>query len=146
MSALACAHCAHPARGYSTVQDSVLCHPDYGLDCYQLVTVYLHPMPCRQCNQAAMLLRGARRIGPDPRTQMQKIRQVLGTRLKPGADPVEVVGELATALRTALHQRDRQASVVRRVHQLWADSQSRAGIVLGDDLGAALYLPEEDSR
>lgn len=42
-----CAHCARPLRGSGTALDgSPLCHPDDGMDCYHLVTLYRHPMPC----------------------------------------------------------------------------------------------------
>lgn len=33
-------------RGYGAVNGSPLCHPNSGLDCYRLVTVYHHQMPC----------------------------------------------------------------------------------------------------
>lgn len=39
-----CGHCGNPQRGYSTHESKPLCHPDDGMDCYQLVTVYGHPM------------------------------------------------------------------------------------------------------
>lgn len=29
--------------------DYPLCHPDVGLDCYRLVTVYRHHLPCDAC-------------------------------------------------------------------------------------------------
>lgn len=47
-----CAHCGadmsdRAARGTSSVDGRPLCHPnDDGPDCYHLVTVYKHPMPC----------------------------------------------------------------------------------------------------
>lgn len=46
-----CAHCQGPQIGMAAVGDNnggtrMLCHPDYGLDCYRLVTVYGHGMPC----------------------------------------------------------------------------------------------------
>lgn len=43
-----CAHCLQPTkgRGYGSVNSKPLCHPDAGLDCYHLVTVYRHTMPC----------------------------------------------------------------------------------------------------
>lgn len=44
-----CAHCQGAMRGFSSVNDDWLCHPDEGPDCYRLVTVYHHPMPCLQC-------------------------------------------------------------------------------------------------
>lgn len=46
-----CAHCTRPMRGYATVGGDYLCHPDVGLDCYRLVTIYDHPMPC-QCKHS----------------------------------------------------------------------------------------------
>lgn len=41
-----CGHCGEPMRGYAAINDTPLCHPDEGLDCYRLVTVFGHPMPC----------------------------------------------------------------------------------------------------
>jgi hypothetical protein len=35
-----CGHCGKIARGYAKVDDVQLCHPDEGMDCYRLVTVY----------------------------------------------------------------------------------------------------------
>lgn len=37
-----CAHCGQPARGMAHVGDDRLCHPDSGMDCYHLVTVWGH--------------------------------------------------------------------------------------------------------
>ena len=44
-----CGHCGRPQVGYATVHGTPLCHPDVGLDCYVLVTVGGHPMPCATC-------------------------------------------------------------------------------------------------
>lgn len=46
-----CAHCQRPNRGvavsgYATVDGKFVCHPDVGVDCYRLVTLYKHPTPC----------------------------------------------------------------------------------------------------
>jgi hypothetical protein len=48
-----CSHCGEPMRGLAglTVEGVHyrLCHPDEGMDCYRLVTVYRHPAkdcPC----------------------------------------------------------------------------------------------------
>ncbi len=41
-----CGHCGGPQRGYAALGDTPLCHPDGGLDCYRLVTVYGHGAPC----------------------------------------------------------------------------------------------------
>lgn len=45
-----CGHCQGPQIGHSNVfegkQRVPLCHPDYGMDCYHLVTVYRHSIPC----------------------------------------------------------------------------------------------------
>lgn len=46
---LHCAHCGGTARGYAKVGDRRLCHPNEGVDCYHLVTVYKHEMPCVPC-------------------------------------------------------------------------------------------------
>lgn len=44
-----CGHCGERMRGYASFRNKWLCHPDDGLDCYRLVTVYGHPMPCFPC-------------------------------------------------------------------------------------------------
>lgn len=49
-----CAHCAQPMRGYATVGPQYLCHPDDGIDCYKMVTVYRHPTPCAACTTEAV--------------------------------------------------------------------------------------------
>jgi transcriptional regulator with XRE-family HTH domain len=41
-----CGHCGEPQRGYASLWGIPLCHPDEGLDCYRLVTVYGHGAPC----------------------------------------------------------------------------------------------------
>ncbi len=41
-----CAHCGLLIIGYGSVNDAPLCHPTTGLDCYHLVTLYRHSMPC----------------------------------------------------------------------------------------------------
>jgi hypothetical protein len=46
-----CQHCGGPAIGMASVilpsgERVVVCHPTYGMDCYQLVTVYGHGAPC----------------------------------------------------------------------------------------------------
>jgi dCTP deaminase len=46
---LICAHCGREIRGLAAVNDNYLCHPDDGMDCYRLVTVYNHAMPCTSC-------------------------------------------------------------------------------------------------
>lgn len=46
---LTCKHCGGRQRGYATVGDAKVCHPDDGMDCYRLVTVYGHQMPCETC-------------------------------------------------------------------------------------------------
>ncbi len=44
-----CGHCLGAVVGAAFVDQDVLCHTDEGMDCYRLVTVYRHPMPCRGC-------------------------------------------------------------------------------------------------
>lgn len=44
-----CRHCWRPQRGRASVYGEPVCHPDQGMDCYHLVTVYGHPMPCDKC-------------------------------------------------------------------------------------------------
>lgn len=46
-----CAHCGGPQIGIASTFDSedrrrLLCHPPRGMDCYRLVTIYGHDMPC----------------------------------------------------------------------------------------------------
>jgi transcriptional regulator with XRE-family HTH domain len=41
-----CGHCGGSLRGYASLGDVKLCHPDDGMDCYRLVTVYGHGAPC----------------------------------------------------------------------------------------------------
>ena len=41
-----CGHCGKPPVGFAQANNVSLCHPDVGLDCYALVTVYRHSMPC----------------------------------------------------------------------------------------------------
>ncbi len=41
-----CGHCSRPMRGSASLNDTALCHPDDGMDCYRLVTIYKHEMPC----------------------------------------------------------------------------------------------------
>jgi transcriptional regulator with XRE-family HTH domain len=41
-----CGHCGEPQRGYASLWGIPLCHPNEGLDCYRLVTVYGHGAPC----------------------------------------------------------------------------------------------------
>ena len=43
---VSCAHCEQPVLGYGKANDAALCHPDIGLDCYHLVTLYRHDTPC----------------------------------------------------------------------------------------------------
>lgn len=50
-----CAHCGQPAQGYATAGPHRLCRPDTGIDCYRLVTVRGHLMPCRRCTMSAAL-------------------------------------------------------------------------------------------
>lgn len=62
----ACAHCQQPARGYATVGPDRLCRPDLSqmaMECYRLVTVYGHLMPCGDCISGAAV-----RYGPAPET------------------------------------------------------------------------------
>ena len=44
-----CAHCGHRVRGSASYNGLPLCHPDEGMDCYHLVTVWGHKMPCDPC-------------------------------------------------------------------------------------------------
>lgn len=48
-----CGHCGKPVKGHASAAKEWLCHPDEGVDCYRLVTVYDHPADakgdCDQC-------------------------------------------------------------------------------------------------
>lgn len=44
-----CGHCMLEMRGFAAKGDIYLCHPDTGLDCYQLVTRYRHSLNCQFC-------------------------------------------------------------------------------------------------
>ncbi len=53
MSERTCSHCGGPQQGSAGISWGIvhydLCHPDEGMDCYHLVTVYRHPVvgcPC----------------------------------------------------------------------------------------------------
>jgi hypothetical protein len=55
-----CSHCGGELRGFASAWQSgeperFLCHPDTGLDCYRLVTVYQHPMHCKPCGHVRTL-------------------------------------------------------------------------------------------
>lgn len=40
MSNRACAHCGKIGEAYGQLNSSPLCHPNVGMDCYRLVTIY----------------------------------------------------------------------------------------------------------
>lgn len=50
-----CGHCDGEVRGFARAQGKDLCHPDSGLDCYRLVTVYGHELPCYACADVRVL-------------------------------------------------------------------------------------------
>lgn len=61
-----CGHCGLQLLGYGTAETGEkLCHPDQpAMDCYRLVTVYQHDMPCeRQVCVLSAGLRKARESG-----------------------------------------------------------------------------------
>lgn len=45
-----CSHCGGPQIGMASItqdgQYRPVCHPDYGMNCYELVTIHGHSMPC----------------------------------------------------------------------------------------------------
>lgn len=47
-----CDHCGREQRGYAHLyregKNHALCHPDEGLDCYRLVTMYGEPLGIRK--------------------------------------------------------------------------------------------------
>jgi hypothetical protein len=50
-----CGHCGESMKGYASAAKEWLCHPDEGMDCYRLVTVYNHPADaagnCERCQK-----------------------------------------------------------------------------------------------
>lgn len=44
-----CGHCGRVQDGYAAVGNTPLCHPDEGMDCFKLVTLYGHATPCDTC-------------------------------------------------------------------------------------------------
>jgi hypothetical protein len=42
-----CAHCGKVGETYGQLNNSPLCHPNVGMDCYRLVTVYHEPIGAR---------------------------------------------------------------------------------------------------
>lgn len=42
-----CGHCGGLLLGWAMMNDTYLCHPDVGMDCYRLVTVYREPIGAR---------------------------------------------------------------------------------------------------
>lgn len=51
-TAIECWHCGSPRRGYATAAGMPLCHDDTGPNCYRLVMIHNHPMPC-DCTKEA---------------------------------------------------------------------------------------------
>lgn len=69
-----CAHCLHDMRGFASVGDDYLCHPDVGLDCYRLVTVHGHELPCQR--RICEVLAGSDVINPEadiPRDALRRL-------------------------------------------------------------------------
>lgn len=63
-----CAHCGRVPQGYGRYNGERLCHPDVGLDCYDKVTVYNHPMPCEACREILGREIHPTHVVADPRT------------------------------------------------------------------------------
>jgi hypothetical protein len=61
-----CGHCSGPQRGYARAYGEHLCHPDDGMDCYHLVTVYHHPTPCGGCSAERAHQEGLKAVGALP--------------------------------------------------------------------------------
>lgn len=61
-----CEHCSGIALGYATVtfdgKAYRVCHPDTGLDCYKLVTVYGHGRWCFACTDIRIVLDAQARL------------------------------------------------------------------------------------
>lgn len=45
-----CGHCGGQLRGNAEANDVPVCHPDRGMDCYLMVTVWGHDTPCSDCS------------------------------------------------------------------------------------------------
>lgn len=75
-----------------------------------------------------------------------QMRNALGPALPLGGDPVDALSTVVAKANHVLKQRNAYAAALRRVQNLWTDSQRKAGIVLADELGAALYIGEDEIR
>lgn len=55
-----CEHCTGVVLGYATVyfdgKSYSVCHPNTGLDCYKLVTLYHHGSQCYCCREVRVTL------------------------------------------------------------------------------------------
>lgn len=58
-----CGHCLEPMVGYGSAGKQLLCHPDIGMDCYKLVTLYKHTTPCSNEHCVASVDRRRKREG-----------------------------------------------------------------------------------
>ena len=64
-----CAHCTKPALNpivSGTIYGEprgTYCHPDFGLDCYSLVTISGHDTPCLNCKPIRVEQDQLRRLG-----------------------------------------------------------------------------------
>jgi hypothetical protein len=77
-----CGHCGGPLRGYATLGNIKLCHPDEGMDCYRLVTLYGHGAPCviQPCYEPKPELRAAHRDHQRRRGVTRSLRHRLARR------------------------------------------------------------------
>lgn len=91
MSEHPCAHCHGTLRGYGSINDDLLCHPDDGLDCYRLVTVYHHTRPCRTCVDVRLLEEARRHDGV---LAAAGLRAVAEFEREFGPIPAEVIAEI----------------------------------------------------
>lgn len=60
MEEVRCVHCSGIVLGYSTLdvdnKTYRVCHPNTGLDCYKLMTVYSHDRWCFACTDVRIVL------------------------------------------------------------------------------------------
>ena len=47
LNARHCHHCGRSGQTYGRLSNHPLCHPNVGMDCYRLVTVYHEPLGAR---------------------------------------------------------------------------------------------------
>lgn len=82
----------------------------------------------------------------DQAQTLKDVVDALGPALRPGCDPAAALYSVVHKATQLLRQRNAYGAALRRVHTLWQESQTKAGIVLADDLRAAMYIGEDEIR